>query len=69
MNVLVIKLGATGDVVRTTPLLQRLEGNVTCVTAAKNVILLEGVHENLRCLSWEERNKALDTPYDLERAA
>jgi heptosyltransferase-2 len=65
MNVLVIKLGATGDVVRTTPLLQRLEGNVTWVTAAKNVILLEGAHENLRCLSWEERNKALGTHYDL----
>src|SRR5256886_15077199 len=65
MNVLVIKLGATGDVVRSTPLLQRLEGNVTWVTAAKNVIFLEGVRENLRCLSWEERNKALDTPYDL----
>jgi len=65
MNVLVIKLGATGDVVRSTPLLQRLEGNVTWVTAAKNVILLEGVHENLRCLSWEERNKALGASYDL----
>ena len=65
MNVLIIKLGATGDVVRTTPLIHRLLGNITWVTAAKNRPLLEGVRENLRCLSWEERERARDTHYDL----
>ena len=35
MNVLIVKLGATGDVVRTTPLLKRFTGPVTWITAAK----------------------------------
>jgi heptosyltransferase II len=65
MNVLIIKLGATGDVVRTTPLLHRLKGQITWVTAAKNTVLLSGVKDNLRCLSWEEREKARDAQYDL----
>jgi heptosyltransferase-2 len=41
MNVLIIKLGALGDVVRTTPLLRVLEANITWVTAARAVPLLE----------------------------
>ena len=65
MNVLIVKLGATGDVVRTTPLLHRLSGSVTWITAAKNGVLLDGLAHNLRYFSWEERSRALDTPYDL----
>jgi hypothetical protein len=65
MNVLIIKLGATGDVVRTTPLLRQLDGAVTWLTAAKNTVLLDGLTENLRCVSWEQRAKALDRHYDL----
>ena len=65
MNVLIIKLGATGDVVRTTPLLRRLSGSVTWITAAKNAVLLDGLSDNLRHFSWEERARALDIPYDL----
>jgi hypothetical protein len=65
MNVLIIKLGATGDVVRTTPLLKILDAHITWVTAAKNIVLLEGVTNNLRCLFWEERERALDAHYDL----
>ena len=65
MNVLIIKLGATGDVVRTTPLLRRLKGSVTWITAAKNGVFLEGLADNLRHFSWEERARALDIPYDL----
>jgi heptosyltransferase-2 len=42
MNVLIIKLGALGDVVRTTPLLRVLGAKVTWVTAARAVPLLEG---------------------------
>lgn len=42
MNVLIIKLGALGDVVRTTPLLRALEGKITWVTAARAVPLLKG---------------------------
>src|ERR1700730_8266637 len=65
MNVLIVKLGATGDVVRTTPLLSQLSGQITWLTAAKNAVLLSGLMDNLRCFSWEERARALDTRYDL----
>jgi heptosyltransferase-2 len=65
MNVLIVKLGATGDVVRTTPLLSQLSGQITWLTAAKNTVLLEGLMTNLRCFSWEERARALDAHYDL----
>jgi heptosyltransferase-2 len=65
MNVLIVKLGATGDVVRTTPVLRRLSGSVTWITAAKNGVLLGGLSDNLRHFSWEARARALDIPYDL----
>jgi ADP-heptose:LPS heptosyltransferase len=65
MKVLIVKTGATGDVVRTTPLLSRITGQVTWLTEAKNTVLLEGFNDSLRCLSWEERLRALDTQYDL----
>ena len=65
MKTLIVKVGATGDVVRTTPLLSRLKGQVTWLTASKNTVLLEGLNCDLRCFSWEERERALDTRYDL----
>jgi len=65
MNTLITKLGATGDVVRTTPLLRRLPGHITWITAEKNTVLLQGLNDTLRCLSWEERERALDRHYDL----
>jgi ADP-heptose:LPS heptosyltransferase len=65
MNILIIKLGATGDVVRTTPLLSQLNGQITWLTAAKNTVLLDGLATNLRCFAWEERANALDSHYDL----
>jgi heptosyltransferase II len=65
MSVLIIKLGATGDVVRTTPLLRRLDGPVSWITAEKNFALLEGIHRELRCVSWENRKRVADTAYDL----
>ena len=65
MNVLIIKLGATGDMVRTTPLLSQLSGQITWLTAAKNITLLENLTDNLRCFSWEERANVLDSHYDL----
>src|SRR6266513_1218563 len=65
MNVLIVKLGATGDVVRTTPLLHRLSGSITWITAAKNGVFLEGLADNLRYFSWEARARALDISYDL----
>jgi ADP-heptose:LPS heptosyltransferase len=60
-----VKLGATGDVVRTTPLLGQLSGHITWLTAAKNTILLQNLKDSLRCLSWEQREEARDRKYDL----
>ena len=65
MKMLIIKLGATGDVVRTTPLLRQFLGEITWLTAAKNTMLLEGLKNNLRSYSWEDRVRALNTDYDL----
>jgi ADP-heptose:LPS heptosyltransferase len=65
MKTLIIKIGATGDVVRTTPLLSRLPGQITWLTSAKNTVLLEDLKENLRSYSWEDRLQALDSNYDL----
>jgi len=68
MNVLIVKLGATGDVVRTTPLLRRLKGKVTWVTSAKNRTLLEGLcgsNAELHVLAWEERSQIAGASFDL----
>jgi hypothetical protein len=65
MRVLIIKLGATGDVVRTTPLLRRFEGPVSWVTAEKNLALLEGIDREVRAVPWENRRDVADTRYDL----
>jgi hypothetical protein len=64
MNTLIVKLNATGDVVRTTTLLHRLDGDVTWITASPNVVLLEGL-PRVRCLAWEDRIRARDRHYDL----
>jgi ADP-heptose:LPS heptosyltransferase len=65
MNILIIKLNATGDVVRTTPLLQRLPGEFTWITARHNLALLDGLEANLRSVSWEDRDVVRDRDYDL----
>ncbi|MGA2243445.1 MAG: glycosyltransferase family 9 protein [Verrucomicrobiota bacterium] len=65
MNTLILKLGATGDVVRTTPLLKHLAGEVSWITAAKNVPLLQGLARTLRSVSWEQRTRFCDREYDL----
>jgi heptosyltransferase-2 len=65
MNVLIVKLGATGDVVRTTTLLNKFRDHVSWITEAKNISLLQNLRENLRCLAWEERDSTRDRTYDL----
>src|SRR5262245_414406 len=65
MNVLIIKLGATGDVVRTTPLLRRMDGLISWITAENNLALLQGIDRKVRCVSWENRKLVADTAYDL----
>lgn len=65
MDALIIKLDATGDVVRTTPLLHNLTGQVTWLTAMKNTALLEKLTDNFQCFSWEQRHMMPDVAYDL----
>ena len=65
LRTLILKLGATGDVVRTTPLLRRLEGAVTWITAAKNVSLLQGLERDIRATTWENRHLVADADYNL----
>ena len=65
MKILIAKLGATGDVVRTTPLLRRLGGEVTWLTASKNTVFLQGLKKNLQCISWEQRELLRNCKYDL----
>src|SRR6516165_11871526 len=65
MKILILKLNATGDVVRTTPLLRCLEGEITWITARNNVGLLNGLTANLRSLCWEDRETVRGEDYDL----
>src|SRR6516162_9852162 len=65
MKILILKLNATGDVVRTTPLLRCLEGEITWITARNNIGLLNGLTENLRFLCWEDRDSVRGEEYDL----
>ena len=63
-----MKLGATGDVVRTTTLLRRLSGPVTWVTARPNELLLQGLREvpgDLRVVLWEDREAIHGEPFDV----
>ncbi len=64
-HTLIVKLNATGDVVRTTALLHRLQGGVTWISARANLPLLQGLRPDMRVLAWEERDQAADTRYDL----
>jgi heptosyltransferase-2 len=64
VDVLIIKLGAAGDVVRTTTLLRRLSGQITWLTEAKNLSLLEGLKDGLRCVPWRQRDRIKHTLYD-----
>ena len=65
MKILILKLNATGDVVRTTPLLRCLHGEITWITARNNLSLLDGLKGNLRSLCWEDRESIRGDEYDL----
>ena len=68
MDILILKLGATGDVVRTTPLLRRFDGRVTWVTSSKNQPLLQGltgITADLDVLAFEDCGKLKGTSFDL----
>jgi heptosyltransferase II len=62
---LILKLGATGDVVRTSALLRKLNGAVTWITAAKNIELVRNAAPNVHALTWEDRLEVAGATYDL----
>ena len=68
MKILILKLGATGDVVRTTTLLRRLEGAVTWITTAGNRAILPQSSDgrsSLRVIAWDDRSVIQDESFDL----
>jgi heptosyltransferase-2 len=64
VSVLIIKLNAIGDVVRTTALLRVLHGDRSWITAEANLELIKAA-ASVRCFAWGERERALDAHYDL----
>jgi heptosyltransferase II len=62
VSTLIIKLNATGDVVRTTTLLRQMSGQVTWLTADANIDLLP-FRTDVRVLRWSDRTEALDRRY------
>ncbi len=65
MKVLIIKLGASGDVIRSTPLLHLLSGEIHWLTDNGNAVLLSGLRQVARTFSWTERSVLDGRHYDL----
>ena len=65
MKILIIKLNATGDVVRTSTLLRRLEGDITWVTAKNNLVLFKDQKSLSRCIPWESCSSLVGEEFDL----
>jgi heptosyltransferase II len=65
LKTLIIKLGATGDVVRTTTLLEILPGEIHWLTSDENLIMLSGNQRLKRCVPWTQASCLGDTHYDL----
>jgi heptosyltransferase-2 len=65
MKILIVKLGASGDVVRTTPLLSVLKGEIHWLTSDLNCVMLHGIAEIGRLVPWKDREKLSSETYDL----
>lgn len=65
MKTLIIKLGATGDVVRTTTLLHELEGEVHWLTSDLNTIMLAKAPKVERIIAWSKRKILKGDSFDL----
>lgn len=65
LKTLIIKLGATGDVVRTTTLLNVLEGEIHWLTADMNTVMVEPLDQVSECLPWRNRSILSGREYDL----
>jgi heptosyltransferase II len=64
-QILVIKLGALGDVIRTTPLLRVLEGEITWVTSAAALPFLRHAPQITELLVADDPGFRLERNYDL----
>lgn len=64
-KILIIKLGAAGDVVRTTPFLRVLKGKVDWLVNEKNLSLLEGIKEIEEKIVWGSKDRLRSREYDL----
>ncbi len=65
MKILIIKLGATGDVVRTTPLLRILSGEIHWLTEDRNAPLLSGLKQVALTIPWSNGSMLDGRRYDL----
>ncbi len=65
MKTLIIKLGASGDVVRTTTILHLLHGEIDWITSDMNSILLNGIPKITRVIKYSELSSTLLGNYDL----
>ncbi len=65
MTILIIKLGASGDVIRTTPLLRVLRGEIHWLTDDRNAPLLRGIEQIAHTIPWTDRNVLDGRHYDL----
>jgi len=65
VKILIIKLGATGDVVRTTTLLHILKGEIHWLTNDNNMILLNGNPKIEKCIPWSKNAFLTNTDYDI----
>lgn len=65
MKILIIKTGASGDVVRTTPLLHVLKGVIDWIISDDNAVLLSGLNPINRVIKWSERHVIKGTHYQL----
>ena len=59
-----MKLGATGDVVRTTALLRILNGEIHWLTDDNNAIMLNGNEKIERCIPWTQNVSLKNMDYD-----
>ena len=65
MKILIVKLGAAGDVVRTTALLHALPGEIHWLTSDQNAVLLKGIHNSTMCIAWSHRDSIRGMRYHL----
>ena len=65
MRILIVKLGATGDVVRTTTLLHVLSGEISWLTSDLNEAMLRGSSKIKEIIPWSRRESLLGRHFDI----